>query len=117
MLSIGELAQRSGLAPSALRYYERIGLLPADAMRGGTRYYRPRAERLLEVIGYCKQAGFSLDEIAALLHGAGNWPELARRKRQALEEQIQRLEQARALIDEALRRGCTNIKSCAGLEK
>ena len=66
-LSIGEVARQAGVSVSAIRFYERRGLLPAPERVGGQRRYDGEAVRRLEVIGAAKRAGFSLDEIDALL--------------------------------------------------
>src|ERR671921_206234 len=61
-LSIGEVARRAGLATSAIRYYERAGVLPPAERVGGRRRYGPEAVRRLAVIGIAQQAGFTLAE-------------------------------------------------------
>lgn len=67
-MNIGELAQRSGLSASRIRYYESIGLLKAARRRAnGYRTYPPEAVLVLDVIASAQRAGFSLDEIRALL--------------------------------------------------
>ena len=65
-LSIGDVAARSGVPATTLRYYEQLGLLPPPAREGGRRRYDPDALARLEVIGACKVAGFTLDEIQTL---------------------------------------------------
>ncbi len=72
MLTIGEVARRSGVAATTLRYYEQIGLLPAPIRLGGQRRYDEAVLSRLEVIALCKTAGFALDEIQRLL--AARWP-------------------------------------------
>jgi MerR family redox-sensitive transcriptional activator SoxR len=66
MLSIGELSRRSGRRPSAIRYYEEIGLLPVPVRVSGRRRYREEAVRDLAVIDTAQRAGLSLDEIRLL---------------------------------------------------
>ena len=66
-MPIGELARRAGLRPSAIRYYESIGLLPEPPRVAGQRRYPPQAQRTLSVIGAAQRAGLSLDEIRELL--------------------------------------------------
>ena len=66
-LTIGEVARRTDVAPTTLRYYEKIGLLAAPSRAGGQRRYDDAVLTRLEVIGLCKAAGFTLDEIAVLL--------------------------------------------------
>ena len=67
LLSIGEVAARAGVATSALRYYERRGLLPADARRSGQRRYSTTTLRRLVFIGMLQDAGLALDEIEGIL--------------------------------------------------
>jgi MerR family transcriptional regulator, redox-sensitive transcriptional activator SoxR len=66
-LSIGELARRTRRRPSAIRYYEEIGLLPAAPRVGGRRRYGEESVRTLAVIDTAQRAGLSLGEIRALL--------------------------------------------------
>jgi MerR family transcriptional regulator, redox-sensitive transcriptional activator SoxR len=121
-LTIGAVAERTGLEPSAIRYYERIGLLPEPEREAGWRRYEDSAVRLLNAIRFAKRAGFSLDEIRTLFYGfpAGTppperWRELAERK---LEEIDGLLAQAR-LMQDLLRDGfdcdCAS-RACRGLE-
>jgi len=68
MMTIGELAKKSGLAPSRIRFYEKIGLLKTvDRRANGYRVYPPEALVILEVIATAQAAGFSLDEIHTLM--------------------------------------------------
>src|SRR5687767_1059390 len=70
-MTIGEVARAAGLRPSALRYYESIGLLPrAERVRGRRVYAADTVERL-RVITVAQRLGFDLDEIAVLLRGLG----------------------------------------------
>ena len=67
MLTIGELAERAGVATSTLRYYETTGLLAPDARVSGHRRYDETAMEKLTVIRFCQELGFTLAEIKALL--------------------------------------------------
>ena len=69
-LTIGAVAERAGIATSAVRYYERRGLLVADERRSGQRRYRESTLRRLVFIGMLQDAGLSLDEIAGILEDA-----------------------------------------------
>lgn len=111
-LSIGEVARRTGVAGSALRYYERIGLIAAEGRDGRGRYYRPEVLVRLRVIGYFRQAGCTLEEIAELLSSGDGWHALAYRKSAELEAGIRALRQARELIDAALECGCADLEGC-----
>jgi DNA-binding transcriptional MerR regulator len=87
-----------------VRYYERRGLLPADARRSGQRRYRIGSLRRLVFIGMMQDAGLSLDDIAAIL-GAGTakeWKAVGRRRAEALDAEIERLERAREYLQGAL---------------
>src|SRR6266540_2012530 len=59
-LGIGELGRRTGLATSALRYYERVGLLVPDGRANGRRYYGPASAERVALIRLCQDAGFTL---------------------------------------------------------
>ncbi|MBA3955395.1 MAG: MerR family transcriptional regulator [Acidimicrobiia bacterium] len=101
LLTIGEVARRAGLAPSALRFYEAEGLVEPAERVSGRRRYEPRVLRRLDVIDLAKRAGFSLAEVRELLDGfeAGvpasqRWQALAERK---LPEVQGLIDQARAM--------------------
>lgn len=66
-LSIGDVATRAGVSASAIRYYERRGLLPAAERVAGQRRYGERVVRRLKIIDVAKQANFTLSEIRLLL--------------------------------------------------
>jgi MerR family redox-sensitive transcriptional activator SoxR len=66
-LTIGQVADRVGVNASAIRFYEREGILPKPARSGGQRRYTDQAVRRLQVIDIAKRAGFTLDEIRLLL--------------------------------------------------
>jgi DNA-binding transcriptional MerR regulator len=104
LTSIGELARRAGVATSAVRYYERRGLLQADIRQSGQRRYRPESLRLLVFIGMLQDAGLSLDEIHGILDAAtvDEWKGIARQRLDALDLEIERLERARAYLAGAL---------------
>jgi MerR family redox-sensitive transcriptional activator SoxR len=70
LLSIGELARRTGRRASAIRYYEEIGLLPKPIRISGQRRYDHGAVRNLAVIDTCQRAGLPLDDIRLLLEAA-----------------------------------------------
>ncbi|HEF5788033.1 MerR family transcriptional regulator [Burkholderia multivorans] len=83
-MKIGELAERTGLTPSRIRFYERIGLLTAVGRQpNGYRVYSPDAVVLLGLVATAQKAGFSLDEIRMLLP-----PDLGQWQRGALLEAL-----------------------------
>jgi len=104
LLSIGEVGDRVGLATSAIRYYERRGLVQADARVSGQRRYRPDTVRRLVFVGMLQDAGLDLDEIDGVLHAGEveEWKAIARRRLAALDAEIDRLQRARAYLDGAL---------------
>jgi DNA-binding transcriptional MerR regulator len=104
LLTIGEVAARAQVATSTIRYYERRGLLTADARRSGQRRYRTGTLRRLVFIGMMQDAGLGLDDIQCVLdaEGAAEWKAVAGRRLELLDEQIARLQQARAYLAGAI---------------
>lgn len=104
MASIGEVARRAGVATSTVRYYERRGLLQADARQSGQRRYRPDTLRTLIFIGMLQDAGLSLDDITGILGASTKreWKDIAQARLDALEEELARLQNARAYLAGAL---------------
>src|SRR5947207_8986034 len=100
LLTIGEVGARVGLATSAIRYYERRGLVQADARVSGQRRYRPETVRRLVFIGMLQDAGLDLEEIDGVLHadGVDEWKAVARRRLAALATEIERLQRAHAYL-------------------
>ena len=121
LLTIGELARRTGIAPSALRYYEELGLLPTPARISGQRRYLESAVELVGIILLLRDAGFSLAEQKALMAARAvtrdEWRRLARRKLAELDEQIARARAAREAIDHALRCPHEDILHCPNFRR
>jgi MerR family redox-sensitive transcriptional activator SoxR len=103
-MTIGEVAGRADVAASAIRYYERRGLLAADTRKSGQRRYRDATLRRLVFIGMLQDAGLALDEIDGILNAAdvAEWKAIATRRLEVLDEEIDRLNQARAYLAGAL---------------
>jgi DNA-binding transcriptional MerR regulator len=97
LLPIGDVARASGKAASSIRYYERIGLIPAPQRVSGQRRYSPAVLRTLAVIDTAQRAGLTLDEIRPLVAAPGD-PAVSQRLRQAA---AGRLPEVRALIERA----------------
>jgi DNA-binding transcriptional MerR regulator len=116
VLSIGEVALRSGVAASTLRYYEDSGLLRPPTRVAGRRRYDQAVLTRLEVIGLCKAAGFSLDEIRVLLTddhpGRPTSRSLAERKLADIDMQMATLTRAREIIEWAMNCPCTSVDAC-----
>jgi MerR family redox-sensitive transcriptional activator SoxR len=120
LLTIGELAARSGVAPSALRYYERLGLVGSTRTGGNQRRY-PRSElRRVAFIRISAQVGVPLEEIKAALGSlpAGrtptkaDWARLSRDWRARLDAQIGLLQGLRDTLTDCIGCGCLSLKSC-----
>ena len=103
---IGELSRQTGLATSALRYYERVGLLAPDGRVSGRRYYGPASAERIALIRLCQDAGFTLAEVRAFLAAGSrrdpSWTRLMKAKLQELEASIARANDAKALIEHGL---------------
>lgn len=116
LLTIGELARRTGVTTSALRYYEEFGLLPAPARISGQRRYPESAARTVGMILLYSDAGFTLAEQKALMQSAAsspdNWRRLARQKLAELDEQIARAQAAREAISHGLRCRHEDVTQC-----
>jgi MerR family redox-sensitive transcriptional activator SoxR len=104
MLTIGEVAQRAGVATSTVRFYERRGLLTADARRSGQRRYRAATLRRLVFVGMLQDAGLSLDDIRGVLEArkVTAWKAIANQRLAALDDEIARLQRARDYLMGAL---------------
>lgn len=118
-MTIGELARKSGVPASTIRYWEILGVLPKTARIRGQRRYTADAVHRLAVLQLAKSCGFRLDEMRHLLHGFGpgvkpprRWQELARRKQQELDDQIARLRVMRRLVDRVLECDCVELPEC-----
>ncbi len=118
-LSIGEVAEQAGVSVSAIRFYERQGLLPQADRLGGRRRFATDTVRRLEVIDVAKGAGFSLKEIGALLdsidRGAPAHQQLQVLAARKLVEVDALIERARAMRDwlaVASICGCDSLEDC-----
>lgn len=101
---IGEVADLVGVATSALRYYERRGLIAADGRVSGQRRYAAATVRRIVFIQMLQDAGLSLDDIQGILEAPDNatWKEIADERLTQLDAEIARLTRARQLLDGAL---------------
>jgi MerR family redox-sensitive transcriptional activator SoxR len=104
LLTIGQMAARAHIATSAIRYYERLGLLSPDVRQSGQRRYRIATLRRLVFIRMLQDADLTLDEIHGILSAATvkEWKAIGRRRLQALDQQIARLQNSRDVLAGAL---------------
>lgn len=118
-LSIGEVADQAGVTVSAIRFYEREGLVLEPERVSGQRRFTDETIRRLEIIAVAKQAGFSLDEIRVLLtsidQGAPAHEQLqalAARKLPEVDAAIERAQTMREWLAAAGECGCETLESC-----
>ena len=116
LVPIGELARRTGVATSALRYYERVGLLSPAERIGQRRHYPPSSAERVALIRLCQDAGFTLTEIGRLLAawswGGRGWGRLAERKIAELDARIADAQRAKKLITHALECPHRDLLAC-----
>ncbi|MDT4964921.1 MAG: MerR family transcriptional regulator, redox-sensitive transcriptional activator SoxR [Pseudonocardiales bacterium] len=121
LLTVSEVAHRSGFAASALRFYEREGLLSATRTSGGQRRYQRNVLRRLAFIRAARNVGLSLEEVAEALATLpdrrnptrADWTRLSRSWRGRLDDQIAALSKLRDGLDSCIGCGCLSLKTCA----
>ena len=121
LLSIGELAQRTGLSVSSIRFYEEKGLVEPLRTGGNQRRFLRADIRRLSFILIAQRLGLSLGEIAeamaGLPHGrtpnAQDWARISGAIRTRIDDQIARLEKIREDLDGCIGCGCLSLKRCA----
>ncbi|HET6698198.1 MAG TPA: redox-sensitive transcriptional activator SoxR [Nocardioidaceae bacterium] len=120
-LTVGQLAERSGVAPSALRYYESEGLISAERTAGNQRRYPRPTLRRVAFIRSAQRVGLSLEEIGEALATLpenrtptkADWARLSRSWRPRIDAQIERLERLRDKLDGCIGCGCLSLRRCA----
>ena len=121
LLTVGAVAERSGFATSALRYYERLGLISSTRTSGGQRRYQRSVLRRLAFIRAARNVGLSLDEAAAALATLpggrtptkADWTRLSQSWRHRLDDQIEALSRLRDGLDSCIGCGCLSLRRCA----
>lgn len=119
-LTIGRLSERTGVATSALRFYEAKGLIHARRSEGGQRRYARDTLRRVSFIRVAQQVGLSLDEIGAALSSLPenrtpnrrDWERLSRGWRPRIDAQIDLLERLRDRLDGCIGCGCLSLSAC-----
>jgi MerR family redox-sensitive transcriptional activator SoxR len=118
-MKIGELAEQAGLNPSAIRYYEKTGLLSPPYRVGGQRRYSADAFDRLLLIRFMIEMGFTLGETKVFLNGLKSdapvgprWKKLALRKIQEVVEDMQRSRRLKSLLEHLLECRCGTLKTC-----
>ena len=116
-MKIGELSRQAGVPASAIRYYERIGVLPSPPRRSGRRSYPPEAIHRLAVLRLAQSCGFTLDESRRLLRAgpgppSARWQRIAREKRAELDAQAARILEMNRLLDQVAACRCPDLLEC-----
>jgi MerR family redox-sensitive transcriptional activator SoxR len=120
-LTIGQLAERAGVATSAVRFYEERGLVQSTRTTGNQRRYQQSQLRRIAFIRTAQRVGLTLDEIANALATLpegrtptkADWSRLSRAWRPRLDDQIRRIELLRDQLDSCIGCGCLSLKTCA----
>ncbi|ULR91074.1 redox-sensitive transcriptional activator SoxR [Comamonas sp. B21-038] len=120
LLPIGNIAKRSGVNASALRYYESLGLIESVRSASGHRRYRRSALRRVAYIVFAQRLGFQLEEIASQLEGlpkhhapsGEEWRGLSKTWMARVDERIQELTHLRKSLENCIGCGCLSMKVC-----
>jgi DNA-binding transcriptional MerR regulator len=114
-MTIGDVARRSGVPASTIRYYERLGVLPPARRRGGKRRYDVTVLDALAIIRFATHVGLTLAETRELLGGRAarpkpeRWREVARRRLGELDALIDHAQRLRAVLHDTLRHECPKL--------
>ena len=118
-IRIGEVAQRTSLATSAIRYYEREGLIPKADRQGNARVYGDDIFHRLALIELAKSAGFTVAETRQLVRGVSRrtppgprWRDLAQKKLVEVEERIAEAQRMRAVLQAVMGCECPTFDDC-----
>jgi MerR family redox-sensitive transcriptional activator SoxR len=119
-LTIGEVSRRSGVAASALRFYEERGLISAERVGSGHRRYPRRVLRRIAFIVFAQRVGLTLDEIGAELDrlppdrapNRRDWSRLSRTWTSRIDERIGELERLKDGLTECIGCGCLSLDRC-----
>jgi MerR family redox-sensitive transcriptional activator SoxR len=118
-MKIGELAARANLNASAIRYYEKRGVLPAPERQGNQRRYSAEVLNRVLLIRFASEMGFTLSEIKLFLSGikettplAPRWKKLAHRKLVELQQTIERSRRLKSLLTHLLHCRCASLQIC-----
>jgi MerR family transcriptional regulator, redox-sensitive transcriptional activator SoxR len=121
-LLIGEVARRTGLSTSALRYYEKAGLLPPQARLSKRRQYDQQVLGRIRIIILARDAGFTVEETRTFLGGypvgatpAARWRVMAKQKLIELEALMARMGQMKAILEASFRCECKRLDDCERL--
>jgi MerR family transcriptional regulator, redox-sensitive transcriptional activator SoxR len=118
-MKIGAVAKNAGIRPSAIRFYERVGVLPPASRKSGQRHFGSDVTRHLAVIQFARKAGFTIAEIKVLFNSfeqvkpaSVRWQELAQKKWTEMESQIERLKGMQRLLEKSTQCRCIKLEDC-----
>jgi MerR family redox-sensitive transcriptional activator SoxR len=118
-IPIGELARRTGLSQSAIRYYESQKLLTPPGRKSGWRAFDSEVVDRLHAVRMARELGFTLKEIRTLLDGfsedtppSTRWQQLARRKLPEIDAMLNRAMSMKRLLEKGLRCDCVTVQDC-----
>ena len=121
LLSIGEISQRTGVATSALRFYESIGLIESMRSSGNQRRFQRAVIRRVAVIKAAQRSGIPLDQIGRAMSALpvdraparDDWERFSKSWKQDLEDRIGQLTRIKDDLENCIGCGCLSIESCA----
>lgn len=119
-MTIGQVAKQTGLRASAIRFYEKAGLLPKALRAGGQRRYDDGILPRLALLEWAKDCGFKLEEIRELFGRTGEVPlsqrmsKLCHQKIEELEAMSQRITVMKDLLERAQKCRCIDVEECGG---
>src|ERR1700676_2852961 len=118
-MKIGELATRTGVNASAIRYYEKLSLVPAPYRLSGQRRYTDEALYRVQLIRFARDMDFSLEEIKIFLSGLSDkapvgkrWKRLAHSKIKQVDETVERARRLKSLLEHLLHCQCVSLRQC-----
>jgi MerR family redox-sensitive transcriptional activator SoxR len=119
-MSIGQVAKRCGLTASAIRYYEKAGLLPKPIRVSRRRCYTADVIGRVRLVQVAREAGFTIAETRTFVSGfaattppATRWRTLAERKLAEIDTQMQQLQRMKALLESSFHCRCLSVDDCA----
>jgi MerR family redox-sensitive transcriptional activator SoxR len=121
LLTIGELAERAGVATSAIRFYEEKGLVRSTRTTGNQRRYEKSTLRRVAFVRAAQRVGLTLEEVAEALSTLpegrtptkSDWHRISREWKPRLEEQVRRIRLLEQRLDSCIGCGCLSLKSCS----
>jgi MerR family redox-sensitive transcriptional activator SoxR len=118
--NIGEVAKQTGLRASAIRYYERLGLLPEPHRSGGRRQYGPKILDRIALLQFARSVGFTIAEIRQLVRGfpedtpaPARWRKMAVGKIEEMDAVISRARLMKTTLEAVLNCRCNGLDECA----